>query len=156
MRPAATLLFFYPPGTSWSCEPACFCASEDSVGVQGKQGAKTMHERHVSRAEKQNLQLTFILNNRGAARSGQENLSLGVLPSRTAPAGLGGRKVAICCHYNIFCQSLVYASHHHNVLSCCSVLQPAADSTRHCVGDLLRPGSPRFDLESATLLQFIT
>lgn len=81
---------------------------------------------------------------------------MGVLPSRTAPAGLGGRKVAICCHYNICCQSLVYASHHHNVLSCCSVLQPAADSTRHCVGDLLRPGSLRFDLESATLLQFIT
>lgn len=71
MRPAATLLFFYPPGTSWSCEPACFCASEDSVGVQGKQGAKTMHERHVSRAEKQNLQLTFILNTEGLQDQGR-------------------------------------------------------------------------------------
>lgn len=49
------------------------------------------------RAEKQNLQLTFVLNNRGAVKSGQENLSLGVLSSQTTLVGLSRRQVAICC-----------------------------------------------------------
>lgn len=52
---------------------------------------------NCDRAEKQNLQLTSVLNNRGAVKSGQENMSLSVLSSKTTLVGLSRRQVVICC-----------------------------------------------------------
>lgn len=46
-----------------------------------------------ARVEKQNLQPASVLSNRGAVRSGQENMSLRELPSQTTPLGLSRRKV---------------------------------------------------------------
>lgn len=108
MRPAATLLFSYSTNTSWSSvclfHKDLFCA-EEYTSREPRPCSRDAGRRAKSAANLNTEQ------QKGSEMRAGRSLSSGVLPFKTALAGLGRRKVLLCCSWNIPSCHLVHIRH---------------------------------------------
>lgn len=91
-----------------------------------------------------------VMSNRAAVRSGQENLSLGELPSKTTLLGLGRRKVTSA----VSAVTRTFPVGTWSVLVTTTTLSPLPSPSQRllcCAEHVLCLGTLCFGLESATL-----